>query len=125
MALPAHRATAERAVAQIAARAADQPGLADENREAVRAAVAARGGELVEAWARLVGAAPDLGFRRVYSRFEDDRQRPLLRSALDALEGRTAPSADERRFTAPTSMRDVEPVTHLWLAPGVAGSGGR
>lgn len=55
-----------------------------------------------------------------YSRL--DRERPntcLLRFALD--EEPIEPSSQEAKFTAPTSMRDVEVSVHLWVERGRSG----
>ena len=55
-----------------------------------------------------------------YSKMDSDRGRgrPLLRTVLelrrpDAERGELF-TEDEKRFSAPTSMRDVEPSVHVW-----------
>jgi hypothetical protein len=113
MLLPDHRAAGETAARRIAERAAGQSGLDGARRAALAASLEARGREVLDAWQRLIDAARAGAFARSYSPFESDRaQKQLLRTALDSS---TTATADEERFTAPTSMRDVEPVTHLWL----------
>jgi hypothetical protein len=111
MILPDFRTAGEAAVQRIAERAGSQPGLDAVKRAALAASLTERGRALLDAWERLIVEARSGGYARSYSRFEADRaQKQLLRSALD-----NDGTPDEERFTAPTSMRDVEPVTHLWV----------
>jgi hypothetical protein len=113
-----HREAATAAVNRLAARAALQPGLSGTDAAALAAALEGRGQGVLEAWERLIASAREGAFQRSYSYFES-KDRSLLRTALDS-DG-ASPGADELLFTAPTSMRDVEPVTHLWLRPGALG----
>jgi hypothetical protein len=90
----------------------------------VRAGLTARVQALVDAWEELVRLAQEGGYPRVYSPW--DRGRPptarnLLRQVLDTPELQAPPEAE--LFTAPTSMRDVEPSTHLWLRSRLGGQG--
>jgi hypothetical protein len=119
MNLEDHREAAAAAVHRLASRATLQPGLSDDEAAALQTALESRGEGVVEAWERLIAAARELGFRRAYSYFES-KDKSLLRTQLDSGET-TSPSTDELQFTAPTSMRDVEPVTHLWLHKGALG----
>ncbi|MCA9718154.1 MAG: hypothetical protein KC468_26015, partial [Myxococcales bacterium] len=50
---------------------------------------------------------------RTYSGLDRARSegKPVMFFATDDLPD----DSDERRFVAPTSMRDVEPSTHVWL----------
>jgi hypothetical protein len=117
-----HRDLAEAAVSALAERGARQPGLSDGQRAAARASLTARAQALVDAWERLAQLAPEGGYQRVYSPW--DRGKPanarwLLRQVLDAPESQ-APS-EAMLFTAPTSMRDVEPSTHLWRRTRLGG----
>ncbi len=59
--------------------------------------------------------AREAAARRAYSRFDKDKAagKPLLHFILD--EDKPPEGSDEATFTAPTSMRDVEPTVHLWL----------
>jgi hypothetical protein len=52
--------------------------------------------------------------RRDYSPFDKRGQatRKLLRTALDDIDPE---QPFEAKFTAPTSMRDVENTTHIWI----------
>ena len=61
-------------------------------------------------------------YQRVYSPWDRGRppaSRNLLRQVLDTPESQAPPEAG--LFTAPTSMRDVEPSTHLWLRTRLGG----
>lgn len=124
MSIRDHRALAEEAVRGLAERGARQPGLTEEQKDAVRAGLTARAQALVEAWERLARTATEGGYRRVYSPW--DRGRPstdrwMLRQVLDSPELQAPPEA--ALFTAPASMRDVEPSTHLWLRTRLGGRG--
>ncbi|MEQ1504874.1 MAG: DISARM system helicase DrmA, partial [Myxococcota bacterium] len=111
----AHRAIAEAAVKQLADRAAGQPGATDEH-DAIADALAARGRNLIDAWERLVDVARTEGAgKRTYSRYDRDKAggKPILRQRLD--DDPPAAGTDDAKFTAPTSMRDVEGSAHLWV----------
>jgi hypothetical protein len=73
----------------------------------------ARGKHFFDAWERVVDRAVEGAAERTWSKM--DRRKhdgvPLLHTATDEL----PKDLDERRFQAPTSMRDVEPSTHIWL----------
>lgn len=119
-----HRELAEDAVQSLAARGALQPGLEGERREAVRAGLTARARALVDAWERLAEIAPSGGYRRIYSPWDRGRgatDRQMLRTVLER------PQDQEPRevemFRAPSSLRDVEPSTHLWLEKRLGGKG--
>lgn len=113
MDVPDHPEVAEAVVARLVARALAQPGISDDVRDEVRAGLERRGRELFERWHDYVERAEADAYHRTYSPWEGSRESPLLRTVLDA--GRDpAPG-----FTAPTSMRDVEPSVHLWVdTPG-------
>ncbi|MCB9592245.1 MAG: helicase [Sandaracinaceae bacterium] len=76
----------------------------------------------LDKWEELAQSASTHSARLAYSRFDltkGDRQ--LLHLTLDPP---AEMLAGEEKFSAPTSMRDVEPTVHLWLAqPGVAKKG--
>jgi hypothetical protein len=119
-----HRDLAEEAVRALSDRGALQPGLSKEREQAVRAALTVRVRELVEAWERLAQLAPQGGYRRIYSPWDRGKggtDRPMLRQVLDRPELQAPPEA--KLFTAPASMRDVEPSTHLWLRSRLGGQG--
>lgn len=117
-----HRELAEEAVRALAERGAIQPGLSRERQEAVRAELTRRAQELVAAWERLAQLAPQGGYRRIYSPWDRGKggtDRPMLRQVLDTPEAQAPPEA--KLFTAPASMRDVEPSTHLWRRSRLGG----
>jgi hypothetical protein len=73
----------------------------------------ARGRNFLDAWERVIDRAVEGAADRTYS--SHDRRKvegkPLLHTSTDE----PPDDLDERRFVAPTSMRDVEPSTHVWL----------
>ena len=123
MDLPDHRVHAEAMNNVLADRAAAQPapmrqgdseaepppieGEADRVRDL--------GINILDAWQQIVGRARKEGAgRRSYSPYDRPRSqgKPLLHSPLDDTQ---AMDDDEKKFAAPTSMRDVEPTVHLWI----------
>ena len=116
-----HRDAAEKAVQQLAERAAGQPDLPLAKREALRSALVDRGRALLAAWERLEAAARAGGYQRVYSPYDRGRGAAqwMLSTVLDPERPQEEPEV--KLFTAPTSMRDVEPVSHLWLKRGRLG----
>ena len=117
-----HRQLAEEVVQSLAARGALQPGLDGQRRDAVRAGLTARARALVEAWERLAQIAPGGGYRRIYSPWDRGKgvtDRQMLRTVLER------PQDQEPRevemFRAPSSLREVELSTHLWLSKGRLG----
>jgi hypothetical protein len=110
-----HRAVAEAAVDRIAERARTQPGLTREAAERASAVLRAEAHNLLDHWVELVSEKDAVVGQRRYSPFDRDRTGgpPLLITALDAQASMAA--AAERRFVAPTSMRDVEDAVHLWV----------
>ncbi len=73
----------------------------------------ARGRKFLDAWDRVIGRALKGAARRRYSPWDrtDREHTAVLRTALEDLPD----DQDERRFVAPTSMRDVEPNAHVWI----------
>jgi hypothetical protein len=100
--LPARKATGEAALRSLVARAGAQP------RPVSEAAVRHAGQAILDAWEKL---ALEDEPRRYSSLEKTAKGKALLFSVLDA-EDR---DDDEKRFAAPTSMRDVEPSAHLWV----------
>jgi hypothetical protein len=72
----------------------------------------------LDIWETLIRTARERAASRTYSPFDVSKGgTPLLHIALNPPED---PEPGENKFCAPTSMRDVEPGVHLWLAqPGV------
>jgi hypothetical protein len=68
---------------------------------------------VLDSWEQvLAGAAEGSGQRR-YSPYDEAKEgKALLRTLEDAREGVTD---HERKFVAPTSMRDVEGTVHIWV----------
>ncbi|HJK98935.1 MAG TPA: helicase-related protein, partial [Polyangiaceae bacterium LLY-WYZ-14_1] len=83
----------------------------------------ARARNLVDAWEQIVTTAQsEAGSLRVYSRF--DREGKAKKALLFMVTEEELPlTSDERKFAAPTSMRDVEGQVHLWLERGELGGG--
>jgi hypothetical protein len=116
MEIAVHQALAEGCVETIAQRAGRHALLEGEEHERAVKALQDRGQKIVEAWEKLTHKARHEGAaRRSYSPYDKDRTagKPLLFTITDD----DAPETGtlERRFAAPTSMRDVEPSVHLWI----------
>jgi hypothetical protein len=115
MLLPTRRAIGEHA-AQILARRAEEQQL-DGNKHAAHAlseSVLSRARNLLDAWATLVQGKADEPAQRSYSPYDLSGRgtRKLLRVPLAP----TDPEQPlEKKLRAPTSMRDVESTTHLWI----------
>jgi hypothetical protein len=78
-----------------------------------------RAEKLFDAWRQIVKSARDESAgKRSFSRFDRDKAagKSLLVLATD--EDLDSMSDQERRFIAPTSMRDVEESVHLWVERG-------
>jgi hypothetical protein len=114
MELPSHRGAAEAAIAAFAERVGH---LVRGDEAARRKAVedlTKRVHSLFDSWQQIVTSnREEAGKSTCYSPWDDARQgKPLLFQPLD--EDATRDS-DEQKFSAPTSMRDVEAGVHLWL----------
>jgi hypothetical protein len=81
--------------------------------ERIAAELRARGKNFLDAWERVIDRAIEGAAERTWSRQDKRKQEgvPLLHVATDE----PPKDLDARRFQAPTSMRDVEPSTHIWL----------
>jgi hypothetical protein len=81
----------------------------------LKAEVRSRARSLLDAWQTIATAARSGQGKRAYSRYDRDKAagKPILFTILD--DDATAKSPEERLFAAPTSMRDVEPTSHLWV----------
>jgi hypothetical protein len=84
-----------------------------EAEERIENELRARGKNFLDAWERVIERANDGATERTWSKLDRKKHEgvPLLRTATDD----PPADLDERRFQAPTSMRDVEPSTHIWL----------
>jgi hypothetical protein len=127
MSIEANRSMANEMVEAIAARAGEQPGfnVNDDGDAKAKAALREddidrlrdRGTNLLDAWTTLVTSASTEGAgKRGYSPYEKPRVgRVLLRSALEVADVNNDLVDEERKFSASTSMRDVEATVHLWV----------
>jgi len=109
-------------VADFVNRAARQPGAKNTTEESSRRTRSWARNRL-DIWEALVRSArDDRATQRTYSPFDVSKSgTPLLHTALNPPED---PEPGEEKFCAPTSMRDVEPSVHLWLAqPGLSKKG--
>lgn len=110
-----HKAQLRSAVEALAARAAKQPRTQSDAEELI-SQIRARGLNLLESWELLVTSSGDEPVKMRYSKFDKDKPggAALLHQILDE----DAPLANSRhgRFSAPTSMRDVEETSHLWVS---------
>ena len=102
------------AIAEIlAARARAHRSLSPEEETRLDALLRGRVKDLLDSWAKVAKARQDVGARLVYQPYENADGPPLLRTPLDP-ELATL-NADERKFKAPRSLRDVEPSVNLLL----------
>lgn len=117
MDIEARRAAADRAVDILAERAGrSQRGLSESERQIVLDGLRARGLNLVDAWASIVKKTQDGAGGRSYSPWDRHAKgKSLLFQVLDTSNPR---DDDEKKFSAPSSMRDVEPSVHLWVQRG-------
>jgi hypothetical protein len=82
--------------------------------------VSDRADSLLNCWLGIINDRKSKLAHLHYSPYDTfrDKGRPLLRTALEVQvadpETQNMLSPDERRFVAPTSMRDVEPSVHVW-----------
>jgi hypothetical protein len=72
-----------------------------------------RSHKFLDAWERVIDKTRDGAGDRVYSTL--DRARDEGTALMYFPTDPRPDDRDERRFVAPTSMRDVEPSTHIWL----------
>jgi hypothetical protein len=116
-AMPALRDDVESLIKDIADRAGAVTKSVDASAEdELVGKVTARCMSLLDSWQKIVEAAKtEEAGKRCYSALDRGKNgKAILTTALDDDALKVA-SADERRFTAPTSMRDVEPSVHVWL----------
>jgi hypothetical protein len=72
-----------------------------------------RGRAFLDAWERIIARAREGSAERTYS--DLDRAGHEGKSVMYFATDDLPDDHDERRFCAPTSMRDVEPSTHIWI----------
>jgi hypothetical protein len=115
MSLSKNVAAGETALAHLIRRAGMQPELSQEGNQRLQDEVSKRARNLMDAWKRLTDTAGSEPAKRSYSRLDTDKTagKAILRMALD---DDCEQGSDDAKFTAPTSMRDVEATTHLWVA---------
>lgn len=83
--------------------------------------LAKRAQNLLDAWTKLVSDTREAASVLSYSRFDKEKVgKHLLHMPLD--ENAPPRGSDEAKFVAGTSMRDVEPVVHLWLTKSRLGA---
>lgn len=118
MDIDAQRAAGDAAVALLAERAGRaQRGLTEPERQIVLEGLRARGKNVLDAWASIVRKVRQDGSGdRSYSPWDRHAKgKSLLFQILDTSNPR---DDDEKKFSAPSSMRDVEPSVHVWVQRG-------
>jgi hypothetical protein len=75
-----------------------------------------RGRVLLDSWERILEAAQEGGGTKVYSRFDEERVGTALLITANERDG--VKTEHERRFVAPTSMRDVEASVNVLVDRG-------
>lgn len=115
MEVEAQRAALDAILEGFATRAGrERLGLDARGHEALVETLRQRGESLVDSWVALVRASREGASQRCWSPYDRDRKgKPMLFTVLDAEAPPTG--SDDARFAAPTSMRDVEPTTHVWV----------
>lgn len=84
-----------------------------EAEDRIEAELRARGRNFLDAWERVADKAKEGAAERTYS--DLDRAKAEGTAVMYFATDDPPDDLDERRFVAPTSMRDVEPNTHIWL----------
>ena len=110
-----HKEQLKLAVKALEARAARQPMTRDQEEELV-SQVRQRALNLLESWELLVTSTKEEPVKMRYSKFDKDKPggAALLHQVLD--DDAPLPNSRHGRFSAPTSMRDVEETSHLWVS---------
>ncbi len=105
-------------IAAIGKRAGIHDDMSASEHERLVSHIRERAEKLFDAWRSVTKSAREGAGKRSYSRFDAEKAagKPLLMLATDPdLEHQ---SEQEKRFVAPTSMRDVEETVHLWVDRG-------
>lgn len=115
LAVEKHKADLDAVLQALARRALSQPGQTKTESDELVQDVQGIAKNLVATWIELMRSTDAEPVKRRYSRFDKEKTggEPLLKQALD----QNAPprNSPEGRFIAPTSMRDVESTSHLWM----------
>ncbi|MCA9711177.1 MAG: hypothetical protein KDK70_35385, partial [Myxococcales bacterium] len=98
--------------AERARRHVDDPGF---DGERLARHLRERGEAILDSWAEILGAAAEGSGQRCYSPYDEVKQGKAL---LRGIEERSSLGEHDRKFTAPTSMRDVESTVHIWVDRG-------
>jgi hypothetical protein len=119
-----HKQALNQALAALRDRAARQPGFTQDQEAELKDQVEKRGRNLLETWEMIVASTQEEPVKRRYSKFDKEKSggAPLLYQALS--ENAPDPRSPEGRFCAPTSMRDVEDTSHLWVSRYLGAFGG-
>ncbi|MBN1654427.1 MAG: DISARM system helicase DrmA [Deltaproteobacteria bacterium] len=115
MLMPTKRDVGECAVEQLVGRSkAHLSGKDRDAAEKLAGEIRQRSLNLLDAWTTLVDTSGDEPAQRDYSGFDTGGKstRKLLRVPLQPIDPE---QPLEAKFAAPTSMRDVENVTHIWI----------
>jgi hypothetical protein len=111
-----HRQLAERLVEVLAERAGRHASLSAKEHARLVQSVRERGLALLDSWETVVARARKDAAKRSYSQLDKDKTAgPGLLHMAGGDESLDELPADEARFVAPTSMRDVEETVHLWI----------
>ena len=115
------RATVDKLITEFVSRARRQPGDARIRDEGARRTEEWAKNRL-DIWERLARSAVERATHRSYSRYDiSNSGTPLLHHVLNPPDD---VEVGQEKFSAPTSMRDVEPSVHLWLTqPGMRRKG--
>jgi Helicase conserved C-terminal domain len=115
MEIEKHRAVADAALALLAERGARHREMDAGAHDRTRNDLLQRGRNIIDAWISVVTESRREAGKRSYSPYDRARDagKPLLFTPLE--ENRPPVGTDEAKFCAPTSMRDVERSTHVWL----------
>ncbi|OQX69908.1 MAG: hypothetical protein B6A08_03265 [Sorangiineae bacterium NIC37A_2] len=110
-----HRKALEEVIPVFGLRAEDQPHLDQDAASKLKLEVENRAKNLLDAWQTVVRSTDEEPVKRRYSRFDKDKPggAPLLYQPLDV--NPPPRNSPDGKFSAPTSMRDVEPTAHLWV----------
>lgn len=124
--LRAHRDFANACVEAIAQRAGGfRVGMSKDEQEKLIDTLQSRGKAILDAWQRIADDVHAGHGKRSYSKFDKDKSvgKAILYQPVEA-GSKDKPPPEEALFTAPTSMRDVEPTVHLWVERRYLGARG-
>ncbi len=114
MRLHEHRALANKILEELVTRGKNHRDWPDAQAEGrMEDELRARGKKFLDAWERVITKTREGSGERTYS--DLDRSKAEGKALMYFPTDPRPDDFDERRFVAPTSMRDVEPSTHIWL----------